>query len=173
MKIMINQSIFIDFSLEMGKNLPAMQEIRVQSLHWEDPQEREWLPTPVFLPGESHGQRSLVGYSPWSHKELDTTEQLTLCHFRDGERGLQRFSSQPKVIKAVSLILRFVLFWERERESVCVCVCVCWGHGMVWIKQRLHSLKILDISLFKFIQYRKEENQGETRGAQSHKPSWQ
>ena len=31
-------------------------------------------PTPVFLPGESHGQRSLAGYSPWGHKELDTTE---------------------------------------------------------------------------------------------------
>ena len=33
-----------------------------------------WLPTPVFLPGESHGQRSLAGYSPWGHKELDMTE---------------------------------------------------------------------------------------------------
>ena len=33
-------------------------------------------PTPVFLPGESHGQSSLAGYSPWGHKELDTTEQL-------------------------------------------------------------------------------------------------
>ena len=31
------------------------------------------LPTPIFLPGESHGQRSLAGYSPWGHKELDTT----------------------------------------------------------------------------------------------------
>jgi len=39
---------------------------------------REWLPTPVFLPGESHGQRSLVGYSPRGCKESDTTEQLTL-----------------------------------------------------------------------------------------------
>ena len=38
---------------------------------------REWLPTPVFLPGEFLGQRSLEGYSPWGHKELDTTEQLT------------------------------------------------------------------------------------------------
>ena len=37
-----------------------------------------WLPTPVFLLGESHGQRSLVGYSSWSHKESDTTEQPTL-----------------------------------------------------------------------------------------------
>ena len=35
-------------------------------------------PTPVFLPGKSHGQRSLAGYSLWGRKELDTTEQLTL-----------------------------------------------------------------------------------------------
>ena len=40
------------------------------------PWRRAWQPTPVFLPGESHGQRSLVDYSPWGHKELDTTEQL-------------------------------------------------------------------------------------------------
>ena len=38
------------------------------------PWRRAWQPTPVFLPGESHGQRSLVGYSPWCRKELDTTE---------------------------------------------------------------------------------------------------
>ena len=37
----------------------------------------EWLPTPVFLPGEFHGQRSLVGYSPRGCKELDTTKRLT------------------------------------------------------------------------------------------------
>ena len=38
---------------------------------------RKWQPTPVFLPGEFHRQRSLAGYSPWSHKESDMTEQLT------------------------------------------------------------------------------------------------
>ena len=37
---------------------------------------RKWQPTPVFLPGESHGQRNLVGYSPWGHKEWTTTERL-------------------------------------------------------------------------------------------------
>ena len=42
------------------------------------PWRREWLPTPVFLPGEFHGQRSLTGYSPGRGKESDTTEQLTL-----------------------------------------------------------------------------------------------
>ena len=45
------------------------------------PWKREWQPTPVFLPGEFHGQRSLAGYSPWSYKEKDTTEQLTLSLF--------------------------------------------------------------------------------------------
>ena len=41
------------------------------------PLRRECQPTPVFLPGEFHGQKSLEGYSPWGHKESDTTEQLT------------------------------------------------------------------------------------------------
>ena len=42
------------------------------------PWRREWQPTPVFLPREFHGQRSLAGYSPWSRTELDTTEQLNI-----------------------------------------------------------------------------------------------
>ena len=42
-----------------------VQETQIQSLGWEDPLEKKWQPTPVFLPGKSHGQRSLVGYSPW------------------------------------------------------------------------------------------------------------
>ena len=44
------------------------------------PWRRKWLPTPVFLPGEFHEQRSLADYSPWDHKELDMTEQLTHTH---------------------------------------------------------------------------------------------
>ena len=50
--------------------------------HWvrKIPWRREWQPTPVFLPGELHGQRRLVGYSPWGSKELDTTERLTHSH---------------------------------------------------------------------------------------------
>ena len=57
-------------------NLPAIQETPVRSLGREDPLERKWRLTPVFLPGESHGRRSLEGYSPRGHEELDTTEQL-------------------------------------------------------------------------------------------------
>ena len=40
------------------------------------PWRRKWQPTPVFLPAKSHGQKSLVGYSPWGHKESNMTEQL-------------------------------------------------------------------------------------------------
>ena len=42
------------------------------------PWRRKWQPTPVFLPGKSHGQRSLEGHSPWGRKELDMTERLRM-----------------------------------------------------------------------------------------------
>ena len=45
-------------------------------LGWEDALEKGMQPTPVFWPGEFHGQRSLAGYSPWGHKESDMTEGL-------------------------------------------------------------------------------------------------
>ena len=48
---------------------------------WEAPLEEEMAPTPVFLPGESHGRRSLAGYSPRACKELGTTERVTLLLF--------------------------------------------------------------------------------------------
>ena len=56
---------------------PAIQVTQVQSLSQEDPLEKEittLLPGKLFLPGESHGQRSLACHSPWGHKESDTTE---------------------------------------------------------------------------------------------------
>ena len=68
---------------------------------------RAWQPTPVFLPGEFHGQRSLVGYSLWGHKESDMTEPLTHTHththtqLREGEgrdrgpAGAYRENRQP------------------------------------------------------------------------------
>ena len=61
-------------------NLPAMRETRARSLVGKIPWRRAWQPTPVFLPGESHRQRSLAGHSPWGGKESDTTERLTHTH---------------------------------------------------------------------------------------------
>ena len=59
-----------------------MQETWVRSLGLEDPLEKEMEPAAVFLPGKSHGQRSLAGYSPWSHQESDTTDELNKGQFR-------------------------------------------------------------------------------------------
>ena len=59
------------------KNLLPMQETQETWVNpWvgKIPLSREWQPTPVFLPGKSHGQRSLVGYSPWGCKESDRTK---------------------------------------------------------------------------------------------------
>ena len=58
----------------MLKNPPAVQETWVRSLGRKDPLERRPATYSSFLPGESHGQQSLVGYGPWDCKELDTTE---------------------------------------------------------------------------------------------------
>ena len=60
---------------ESVKNWPAKERLRfnprVRKILWR----RKQQPTPEFLPGKSHGQRSLVGYSPWGHKESDMTKQ--------------------------------------------------------------------------------------------------
>ena len=66
-------------SCAIGKE-PACQSRRPKRCRFypwvgKIPWRRAWQPTPVFLPGESRGQRSLTGYSPWGHKELDMTEQ--------------------------------------------------------------------------------------------------
>ena len=76
---------------QMVKKLPAMQKTRVRFLGQEDTLRKGmathsnilffFFSTPVFLPGESHGQRSLVGDSPWGGKGSDATEWLTLCTF--------------------------------------------------------------------------------------------
>ena len=52
--------------------------MQIQSVGQEDSQEEEWQPVPAFLSGKCPGQRSLVGYNPWGHKESDMTEQLSV-----------------------------------------------------------------------------------------------
>ena len=62
----------------MVKNLPANagdgKDIWVRKIPWR----RKQQPTPVFLPGHFHGERSLLGYSPWGSKESDTIEHLSM-----------------------------------------------------------------------------------------------
>ena len=60
---------------EPRSHMSCGQNTKIQN---RNPWRRKWQPTPVFVPGEFHGQRSLAGYSPWGRKELDTAERLSL-----------------------------------------------------------------------------------------------
>ena len=84
----------------MVSNLPAMRrpgsDPWVGKVSWR----REWQPTPVFLPGEFHGQRSLVGYSPWGHTELDMTEQIKIT---EGTSKVAKLINYLKYLKARGL----------------------------------------------------------------------
>ena len=72
---------------QLVKNLPAMQEIQVWSLGREDPLEKGMATHSRILAGKSYGQRSLAGYSPWGHKELDMTERLSTNHTNNNLYG--------------------------------------------------------------------------------------
>ena len=67
-----------------------MQDTRVRSLGPEETQEKRVATHSSFLPGEFHGQGSLMGYSPWGYKELDTIEQLTHSPSITGVKNLER-----------------------------------------------------------------------------------
>ena len=62
------------------KRLSTMRETQLRSLGWEDPLEKEMAIHSGTIAWKSHGQRILVGYSPWGHKESDTTERLHVLH---------------------------------------------------------------------------------------------
>ena len=106
---MAKNGLFGSFSpgAQMVKNPPAIQVTHIQSLDWKDPLEKEWLPTPTFLPGESHGQRSLEGYSPWGCKESDTTEWPTLLHFM-----------AKNVWIWILKYLKIYLFWKDQKKII-------------------------------------------------------
>ena len=67
------------------KNPSAKQETQIGSLGQKIPWRRKWQPTPVFLPGKCHGQRSLEGYSPWGHKDSDMSDWLTHILYVSGQ----------------------------------------------------------------------------------------
>ena len=76
---------------------------------WEVSQRRKWQPTPVFLPGEFHGQRSLVGYSPWCHKEMDMAEQLSthlISYPKINSKQIKDLNIRPETVKLLGETVR-------------------------------------------------------------------
>jgi len=83
------------------KNLPAngraLKKLKFDPWVGKIPWRRAWQPTPVSLPGDSHGQRSLTGYSPWGGKKPDTTQHLS-THIHTCIQGKQ-LQSKIKYLK--------------------------------------------------------------------------
>ena len=92
------------------KRLPAVQETGLDPWVGKIPWRRKWQPTPVFLPGGSHGWRSLVGYSPWGHKESDTTERLHFHFIFINDEWSYPLSQQ-------SSFKEFILKWHSLRTQ--------------------------------------------------------
>ena len=116
--------------IQMVKNLPAMWETWVPSLGREGPPRREWLPTPVFLPGEFHGQRRLVAYSPWGCKELDTTDRVFLPAASALDSSSSFFQVVPAYTVDLSLILLYIFC---DPKLSCHRANYLWnGEGFLW-----------------------------------------
>ena len=71
----------------MNYELPDVQARFRKGRGGTIPWRRKWQPTPVFLPGKSHGRWSLVGYCPWGRKESDTTERLHFTSLQRNQRS--------------------------------------------------------------------------------------
>ena len=105
------------------KRLPTMRETRFDPWIGKIPWRRKWQPTPVLLPGKSHEWRSVVGYSPWNHKEPDMTERLYFLRTKNCNQlsrisysllpGLEKYCvnlDSLKYLKMVILSLPHLIF---------------------------------------------------------------
>ena len=117
------------------RNLPSMQETWVRFLGWGDPWRRKWQPTPVFLPGESHGQRSLAGYSPYrGHKSQTWLSDYTTTTTKKTFDKSRCFHSSWLCIRGMKG--RVVINYLNQLKLPCGCVL-----SYVWLF-RFHGLKL-------------------------------
>ena len=101
-------TLVITLRAQKVKNPPTSRRPRFDPWAGQIPWRMEWQPTPLFLPEEFHGQRRLVGYSPWTHKESGTTKQVT--HTQD-KRGVMKRTAATEIgpqsrIPSLTLVAR-------------------------------------------------------------------
>ena len=110
------RSILAALVTQTVKNLSIMWETGFNSWVGKIPWRRDWLPTPVFLPGKPHGQRSLAGCSTWGHRESDSTERLTLSilHTRNHPKHWKYSIEYDKVLVPMELTSRYRKIYHKE-----------------------------------------------------------
>ena len=104
------------------------------------PWRRKWQPTPVFLPRESNGQRSLVNYSPWGCKELDMTEELS-THMAQ-ENSSNKFSSEEKKIMHWWWMFTRLMVISQNIHSYVESLCCTLGTNILLYINYISTLKI-------------------------------
>ena len=97
------EQLWASLVAQMVKSLPAVHETQVRSLDQEDPLKKEMATHSVFLPGKSHGWRSLAGYSPGGRKELDTTERLCFHYKQLYANKMDNLEVMDKLLERYSL----------------------------------------------------------------------
>ena len=115
--ILFHQNPFL--CIVLVKRLPTMWEPGfdpwVGKISWR----RKWQPTPVFLPGESHGWRSMVGYSPWGRKELDTTERASQRNRIFATKAFYLVRNQQKFIWPHSVLYLYSITYAQSCLTLC------------------------------------------------------
>ena len=117
---------------QMVKNLPAVQKTHVQYLDQEDPMEEGPATHSSILASRIHGQRSLAGCSPWGHKELDTTEQLTHTHTHT-QFGDRDDEEQCTTLWYVWIRIHMTWFWIGHEEGLVRVDSLISSLSTVWI----------------------------------------
>ena len=110
----INNCHHAVFGFLGGSDLPAMREARIDFRIGKISWRKEWLPSPVSLHEEFHGQRSLVGCSPWDGKESDMTEWITLALALGLNHRYLRFFFFTSII----YLIKYVIYIIKTRANV-------------------------------------------------------
>ena len=131
---------------QMINNLPAVRETWVQSLGQKDPLEEEMATHSSILAGESHGRRSLAGYSPRGHKESDTTERLTLSRSHWDPSTCMR---SPIFVKPWTPTLTPKLHWCVDRGQYLNLWCMAGKSATTWEGKATPDVRLCSVSLQK------------------------
>ena len=172
---MSQESSWASLLAQMVKNPPAnagdISRHGFDPWVWKIPWRRKWQPTPVFLSGESHGQRSLVGYSPWGWKELDTTERFNTHTHSNRENRL--WGQRAWIWTPVLSGSQFPWLWKKiEKPPHKVLMGIKWSHvasvAPMWYlldltpKEKSFSYPLLDTRLFSVVTYVKQKQNKKT-----------
>ena len=109
---------------QLVRNLPSCRRRGFYPWVGKTPCRKAWQPTPVFLPGESHGQRSLEGYNPWGRKESDMTERLSTHSLIDSPKSVNNFLLPPQQMTMSLVVLNntnvsYLRFWKSDIQNQC------------------------------------------------------